>query len=104
MIARLCGGEDRFPRTTEKQVPQHPVGAGARQQILTPIVARGAGQQRVAVGHRGAFEPFRVEAEQQDDLMDGGEHRPGHVVGVDLITGHQQQRGATVALAPGFLW
>ncbi len=47
--------------------------------------------KRLAVANAGAFQGFIDQPEPLNQGVDGGQHRHGHVIGIDLIAGEQQQ-------------
>ncbi len=55
--------------------------------------------QLVAVIHHSTFETLAVEAETAHQRVDGYQHRPCDVVGIDLVAGHQQHGRARPRIA-----
>ncbi len=58
-------------------------------------------QQLIAVGDGGALETFAIQPEPANQRMDGYQSGPGHVIGVDLVTGHQQRGGPALGGVAG---
>ena len=76
--------------TPPKKRSRSLVGLERRQQLLAVVVGRRMRHQLVAVIHHGTFETLAVEAETAHQRMDGYQHRPGDVVGIDTVASHQQ--------------
>lgn len=90
VVVGVGRGEHRLARPAEEAFAHLLAALGLGQQRLAAIVARGVGVERLAVGHGGALQGLVEEPQATDQGMDGDQHRAGHVVGVDLVAGHQQ--------------
>ncbi len=92
MVVGVGGGEHRLFDTAEKPLAQRLVGLERRQQLFAVVVAGRMGHQRIAVVDHRAFEAFAIQAQASNQGMDRHQHRPGDIVGIDLVARHQQRR------------
>lgn len=103
MVVGVGRGEDRLLHPAEEALAQGFVGLEGGQQVLAPVVGGRVRVECLAVVHQCAFQVFAVQTEAVDQPMDGHQHRPGDVVGVDLVAAHHQQRRAAFGLQQVFL-
>ena len=89
VVFRAGGGEDRLAHTAEELLAQSFGGADRRQQLVAVIVGLVASVELAAAGDLRPLQALVIESESGNQRMNGGEHRAGHVVGIDLIAGHQ---------------
>ncbi len=100
MIVRIGGGEHRFFRAAEEALAQHLAGLERRQQLFAAIIGCRVRQQLGAVGHQRALQAFAVEPQATNQRVDRHQHRPGDIVGIDLVAGHQQGRRPLLRCLP----
>jgi len=93
MVGGAGGGEDGLFHAAEEALAQRLVGFELGQQPLAVIVGLGSGVQCIAVDHHRALEDLANQSQPSDQRMDGHQHRPGDIVGVDLIATQHHQRG-----------
>ncbi len=94
MVIRCAAGEYRFAGAAEEALAQCVVAFQGRQQVGTLVIA---GRMRIetrAVIDDGTVESLVEQPQPFDQDMDGAQHRPGNIVGVNLIAAHHQQRRA----------
>ena len=91
VIVGAAAGEDRLARTSKKPLAQAVVTFQRRQQVGAMVVAGRVLVERGAVLHHCAVQVLAVQPQAFDQCMDGPQHRPGHIVGVDLVAAHHQQ-------------
>ncbi len=94
VVVPVGGGEHRLFHAAEEAFAQRLVGLERRQQILAPVIGRRVVEQLFAVGDHRALQPLAVQTEAAHQPVNGHQHRPGDIVGVHLVAGHQQHRGA----------
>lgn len=98
MVLSVGGGEHRLFHTAEEAFAQRLVGLERGQQLLAPVVGGRVGQQFIAVVHHRALEMLAVQAQPAHQRVDGNQHRPSDIIGVDLVAGHQQHCRARVRI------
>ena len=91
VIVGGAAGENRLFHAAEKPFAQGLVAVQCGQQIGPVVIAGAMPVKARAVIHHGAFQVFVEQLQARDQRMNRPQHRPGHVVGVDLVTAHHQQ-------------
>ncbi|RMP60704.1 hypothetical protein ALQ18_00053 [Pseudomonas marginalis pv. marginalis] len=87
-------GENRLFYATKKTFAQGLVAVQRGQQVGAIVIAGAMPIEVGAVIHHRAFQVFVEQPEARDQCMNRAQHRPGHIVGVDLVAAHHQQRRA----------
>jgi len=101
VVVGIAGREYRFALAAEEAFAQGFVAGLGRQQVGTMVVTGSMPVERLAVGHDCAIQRFVEQPQAFDQRVNGPQHRAGDVVGIHLITAHQEHGGAVLRALAG---
>ena len=89
MVLGISGGKYWLAHATKETLDQVFIGFVCGQEILPMIIGAWVVAQNLTVGNGAAFQYFIKQAEMFYQCVDGPQHGPSDIIGVDLIAGQQ---------------
>ena len=92
MVVSVAGGEDRLALAAKEALTQGLVTFLCGQQIGAVVITGRVAVELGAVSDQRTFQAFLEQPQTLDQTVNRTQHRPGDIVGVNLVAGHHQYR------------